>query len=387
MTELSLREKFLETLSQIFGERDLITSRFGSTSLGQIAERLSLSSSLFTKLLSGTATEGMYIRAIKNLERIKTENNLRNELEAVAKQMETQNKTSPKKYFLSGLILSSAVLGLLYFLQLNYIDKEIEQKAFDSKNLFTTFFDPDFSIPHVLPYVNNLQVQNFCPCSAFEGTWQLSKPYAIPTPYKKPGLFYVAKESELKLKCSRVEDQELSGKVMHGFEVLKHELWKDSQNESLVPKYFDPKTKNFTKEYYNLNFAEDGRFIKVAEFTSLFYNKVTIDNGNIIRKGEPSGRYASYINKEAAREHEIDVNEVLNHIVGTMTKTKCGEIKNPFCNPNTLVEGESELNFQCDFSIITENLGIGGTYPYNKTYKFIKQHYSDNLLCSCDDDS
>jgi len=68
-----------------------------------------------------------------------------------------------------------------------------------------------------------------------------------------------------------------------------------------------------------------------------------------------------------------------------MTKTRCGEIPNAFCNPNTLVEGESQMDFTCDFFINTENLGIGGTYPYTKSIRLISQHYSDNLLCSCEE--
>jgi hypothetical protein len=199
-------------------------------------------------------------------------------------------------------------------------------------------------------------------------------------------LYYLAKSSDVKLKCASSAEKEIKGKKMHGFEIMKHELWMDTKHEPLVPKYFDAKKKQYTKEFYNLDFESNPRFERVSEFTSFFYNTFQITESEVIRKGEPAGRYASYVNENAVSKYKIDLNEILNHVLGNMIKVSCEDIPNPFCNPNSLIEGESTLNFNCEFSIATENLGYGGTYPYVKGFKLINQHYSNNLLCNCTED-
>ena len=47
------------------------------------------------------------------------------------------------------------------------------------------------------------------------------------------------------------------------------------------------------------------------------------------------------------------------------------------------MEKQSVINFDCLYTIKTENLGIGGGYPYRKGYRLEKQNYSDNLTCGC----
>ena len=158
---------------------------------------------------------------------------------------------------------------------------------------------------------------------------------------------------------------------MHGF-------------KALMPKYFNAEKKQYTKEFYNLAFESDKRFEKVAEFTSFFYNTFEINKDKITRKGEPAGRYANYVNQKAVAKYKIDLNEILNHDVGDMIKVSCDDTPIPNCNPNSLKEGESTLEFTCNFTIDTENLGYGGTYPYVKKLKLVNQHYSNNLLCGCE---
>ena len=67
-----------------------------------------------------------------------------------------------------------------------------------------------------------------------------------------------------------------------------------------------------------------------------------------------------------------------------MAKIECQPAVNHFCAPNMLKEGESTIEYDCMFKIRTENLGIGGGYPYTKVYRFVKQNYADNLLCKCE---
>ena len=68
--EASIQEKFLEKLEEKYGTWSKSTSKFGNTSYGEIATALSISASQFSKLVYGTATEGMYVRSIENINRL-----------------------------------------------------------------------------------------------------------------------------------------------------------------------------------------------------------------------------------------------------------------------------------------------------------------------------
>lgn len=377
---MPLAEKLLDELEVTYGKRKPNTSKFGTTSLGEIAEQLCLSNSLISKLTSGNATQGMYERCIKNLKRIQEANRLSKEVAVLKEPVVTlPQKSAYKSLFAIMTALFALSIGFIY----TYWQKKPELPH--ATNFLENYFNPDFNSPSFLPYIPSNQVQQFCPCSGYEGEWQLNKPYVIPVPFNKPGLYFVARSSDIRLKCSTSETPELRGKIMHGFEIMKHELWMDSEQEPLMPKYFNLDQKQYTKEFYNIQFNDNPRYDKVAEISSFFYNRFNIDNDKIKRKGEPAGRYATYVNEAAVTKYKIDLNEILNHVLGDMTKVSCDEITNPYCNPNSLKAGESVLEFNCDFTIKTENLGYGGTYPYTKGFKLTNQHYSNNLLCGCNE--
>jgi hypothetical protein len=85
-------------------------------------------------------------------------------------------------------------------------------------------------------------------------------------------------------------------------------------------------------------------------------------------------------------KYQIDVKHILQNVLGNLTKTNCESTPNPFCSPNDLKEKESVIAFDCLYTIRTENLGIGGGYPYTKGFRLEKQSYSDNLTCNCTDE-
>jgi len=97
-------------------------------------------------------------------------------------------------------------------------------------------------------------------------------------PTKKPGLYYIAKASDMRMKCYRNVAADEKGKILLGFEEMSHELWIDTKRESLVPKYFNPELKNFTKEFYNIDFEGDASFKKLANITSFMFNTFEIKN-------------------------------------------------------------------------------------------------------------
>jgi len=388
---MDLQKKLLNEFEKTYGKRNPNTSRFGFTSLGEIADQLCLSNSLLTKLISGTATQGMYERCLSNLERINNTNRLGKENislkeENTILQEEITIKSSYAPIW-KVMLFMVPILGIIGMLLYNHLDTNRhstnELSAEHPSNFLNSFFNPEFSVPNFLPYVPSHKVQDYCPCSAFEGDWVLNKSYTIPIPLNQPGLYYVARSSDIKMKCSISEDEKTKGTKLHGFEIMNHELWMDTEQESLMPRFFDAEKKQFTKDFFNIDFQGDSRYVKVSDIVSFFYNKIHITNERIIRNGEPCGRYASYINQDAVSRFKIDMKEVLNYFVGDMIEVKCNDIPNPYCNPNELVEGESLLEFKCNFSIATENLGIGGNYPYAKGFRLVNQHYTHNLLCNC----
>ena len=397
----NLQEKFINKLIERYGEWEKITSKFGKYSFGEIADELCISNSQFSKLITGTATEGMYTRSIKNLNQLILHEDKVQELHAInlaqedlietLKKSPNQAKRNFKKLLFYGFLL--LVLGVIMTVAaLRFLDNEkLASRVSKSKvhiNQFaqhplSLYFDGDFESDYVSPYLNELEVQSYCPCSAYEGEWALESEYIIPLPGRKPGLYYVAKSADVRMKCQRAAKGDEKGKVLFAFENIHNELWVDKKQRSLSPKYFNAETKTYTKEFYQLDFEKNPDFVKVADIYSCFFNEFTINPDTIYRKGEPCGRFAEVLNQEIANEFEIDLQQFLENVIGSMTATQCSPIANPFCDPNDLKENISTLFFDCFFTIQTENLGLGGGYPYRKTYKFIKQNYSDNLLCEC----
>ncbi len=379
-----LQERFKDELGKTFGDWDQNGARFGNSSYGDIADKLCMSGSQFSKLLYGSATNGMYERSIKNISQLRKLKRLEDDYsELNEKFLESSKRKSPKFiYLLIGVpILLLFGYGIGTFL--NQKPPEVVPEDNHNIHALSPFFDRKFNDVHASPFLSIDEAQEYCPGSAFEGVWSLDKPYIIPLPLKRPGLYFIAKEVDMRVKCSRNVEPDQKGKLLLGFENLVHELWIDSKREPFAPKYFNVASKNYTKEFYNIDFENDSSFKKVATIKSFFFNTFELDGDLILRKGEPMGRYAESVNHELANQYKIDVKYVLQEIIGNLVKTKCASAQNNYCNPNTMVENESTIKFDCDFTINNENVGLGGSYPYAKTYRLIKQNYLDNLLCKC----
>lgn len=390
--EQTLRDKFISKLEEKYGNWDKTTSRFGSTSFGAISKDLSISASQFSKLIYGTATEGMYQRSIENIKRLIQWESIQEELnivqsenkelqEEVAQHRKKTQRSRQHLFLYTGLALVLG-LGLMYFLLA--WNQVIQNPLNESQHPLSLYFDQEFNANFNSPYLDISEVQNFCPASAYEGIWSLSKPYKLPLPgSKKPGLYYLAKSADVRMKCARFDTLDIGqGNVLYGYEYLVNEIWLDTKNTPLSPKYFDKKQKSFTKEFENLDFENNPQFKKLATIHSFFTDKFEIYPDSILRKGEPCGRYASDIDEDLVAEYEIDIKFILENIISDLTTTNCMATSNPFANPNELKEKESVICFDCLYTIGTENLGIGGGYPYQKGFRLEKQNYTDNLICN-----
>ena len=397
--EIDLKEKLIIKLEEHYGTFEILISKFGTTSFGQISNDLCISSSLFSKLIAGTATEGMYLRAIENVERLieskaleKANLDLTEKIEVLQKNKDESVTTHPisvskthtkanKKLLpitiIGGLVAAVIVLSA-YIINLQQTPKIEPVK---NTHPLSRFFDRGVDEVFDSGYLSPEEIQSYCPAAAFEGKWKLKSPYKLPLPgSSKPGVYMVAKSADIRMKCSRSAAEK--GKVLLGYEYLIHEIWVDKDRKAISPEFFDEETKNYTDEFKNLDFEHNDRFDKVATFESFFIDRFYIYPDSIVRQGEPSGRIANDINEALAKEHQIDVKFLIRDVVSNLTKTRCRQTVNPYCDPNNLQSGSS-ISFNCIYSINLENLGFGGGYPYTKTYELVEQNYADKIGCSC----
>ena len=245
-------------------------------------------------------------------------------------------------------------------------------------------FESDTKLAFSSPYLKESEVQDYCPGSAYEGNWSLNKQYKLPLPDNKPGLYYLGKSADVRMKVSRNDTLIGKGKVLLAYEYLINEIWVDSKRTPLSPKYFNNQTKQYTKEFESLIFEKTPQFKKVATIHSFFINTIEIHGDSITRKGEPCGRYATDVNKKLVRQYEIDLPHILENVLSDLTTTECSSIPNPFCDPNSLKEQLSVMSFDCLYTLRSENLGMGGGYPYQKGFRLEKQIYANNLTCHCE---
>ncbi|MGH1433338.1 MAG: hypothetical protein ACRBG0_02660 [Lewinella sp.] len=392
--EQSLKDKFITKLEEKYGAWNKSTSKFGATSFGVISQDLSISASQFTKLIYGTATEGMYQRSIENINRLLQRESIRIELAATLEEKEElerallkrqQQMAANRKKRIPYVLVSLLTGALLAYLVLPQLGGD-EEVMVAGDHPLSIYFDQDFNASFNSPYLDIAEVQDFCPCSAYEGEWGLSNQYKLPLPgSRRPGLYYLAKSADVRMKCSRYDTTALGqGYVLSAYEYLINEIWLDTKMTPLSPTYFNQEILSFTQEFEELQFEGNPQFQKVATIHSFFTDKFEIYQDSIVRKGEPCGRYASDVNQELAAEYEIDIKYILKNVLGNMTTTRCSSTVNPFCDPNDLKEKESTILFDCIYTINNENLGIGGGYPYQKGYLLKKQNYADNLICACE---
>ena len=383
-----LKERFIAKLEEQYGPWEKMTSRFGNATFGKVAKDLCISASQFSKLLSGNATEGMYIRSIRNVQRLvdaqqaATERDLA--LEQVA-QLKHQNKSIRLRIIMISLLTLLLGATAVYVYYKTNLPQQIVQFNLGQHPL-SLYFDQGFDADFDSPYLKESEVQDYCPCSAYEGTWSLADEYKLPLPgNRKPGVYYLAKSADVRMKCSKSDTLNLGrGNVLLAYEYLINEIWVDTRLTPLSPKYFDKEKKDYTPEFEDLAFEDNPQFKKAATIHSFFIDKFEIRPDSIIRRGEPCGRFATDVDQELVETYEIDLKHILENVLGDLTQTDCEPAFNQYCDPNDLKEKVSTITFDCLYTIKAENLGMGGGYPYRKGYRLEAQSYSDNLTCGCE---
>lgn len=382
--EGSAFEQFIAKLEEKYGPWSQATARFGNATYGEIAKSLNISASQFSKLLYGTATEGMYLRTIENIKRLIRQDSIRNERDKALEDFKRFRALQTRN-----IIITAAFMFLLGAIAVYLYDHR--NMADGESNSVTGhplqhYFEQGIDAAFDSPYLRETEVREYCPCSAFEGKWTMDTPFKLPLPgSRRPGLYYLARSSDLRLRCSNISAPYVGkGKAMLGHEFFVSEIWLDTEQQPLIPDYFDIEKKQFTPAFDVLKFEDEPHFIKLAELHAFNVNSFEIHPDSIVRRAELTGRFAADIDHATAKEYNIDIRHIVRNVLGNLTTTDCASVPNPYCEPNDLVEGESVMAFDCIYTIKTENLGLGGGYPYVKTFRLDKQHYSDHLECKCE---
>ena len=373
---------FISSLEKKYGPWKRSKALFGDTAYGKIASDLSISNSQFSKLLYGTGTKGMYERTFENINRLVERQAIESEYKKIKKNLSKSGTNNKRKILLFSIIFF--FLGIIFSYYFKFIDSSNIKSPYKNHPL-QEYFYPSSTKYFDSPFLNNSDVLDNCPCAGFEGRWSLYDTFKLPLPgSKKPGLYYQGKSSDLILRCSNIFDSHINqGSALIGYEHLKSEIWIDTQEENLVPKYFNSDLKIFTNQFGELTFENDKRFLKIANLSGFNVNMFEINGDSITRRAELSGRLSLDVNDELAKKYDIDIAYITKNILGDLTKTQCETIYNPYCDPNKLSEG-SQLSYNCVYTIGEENLGLSGGYPYTKTFSLKSQVYSDYISCECD---
>ena len=389
------QQEFLDKLESLYGPWEKSTSRFGEASYGKVSMDLCISPSQFSKLIYGSATEGMYVRSIRNIERLAAEQYAQTELEAVKGLLQEEKskfltlqsqKNSPKARLIFFSILAFLFGSIGSYIYMHKTITPVMESRSEITHPLLPYFEQDFGADFDSPFLNESEVQEYCPCSAYEGRWSLNESFKLPLPASgAPGLYYLAKQTDMRLKCSKIDDLNFGkGKTLAGYEYLISEIWIDTKQKPLIPIYFNKETKSYTAEFDSLRFETNQQFKKVATLHAFNVNKFYLYPDSIVRHAEITGRFASDVDENLTRAYNIDIKHILGNVLGNLIKTDCHSAPNPFCNPNDLKERESVMSFDCLYTIQAENLGMGGGYPYTKSFRLEEQNYSDNLTCRCD---
>jgi len=373
------KQAFISGLEDLYGEYQYESALFGIYNYSSISSELCYSKSHFTKLISGGASEAMYDRALKNIARLKKIA----ALEQSATQVEPKLKVSK---FDIWKLLCLALLGLFILLCYKYysISSSVPPTATNmeetSSHPLEMYFDFNDAHYYKSPYLTEEQVHEYCPCSGFEGRWQLHEEYIIPIPYKVPGLYYVGKKADIRLKCRKTKSSN-KGQELLGFENIENEIWFDQSMTPIDMTQRDEPDFDINELFDEMDIEQNESFIKIAHVFSCFYDEITITSDSIFRLGEPCGRYANGINENILKDYNLDLNHIIEYIIGNMTFAQCSAIGNEFSDPNKLENGKSILSFPCKCYSKTENLGLGGAYPYSKSIQLVEQNYQSNLFC------
>ncbi|MFA0965007.1 hypothetical protein AB9P05_24575 [Roseivirga sp. BDSF3-8] len=368
-----LYAEFVEALKKRYGTYNEETHKFESSSNTVIARELGYSDAQFSRLINGSATEGEYQRANKNLARIIKLDSLKAELAAQKKQ---SNGASKKLWVIATLVLTALCLFLAY---LHFSTPGVEKEPVAS-----TYTERDatirwaFETGYVKPYVSLDDLPDDCnyPCYKYQGKWLLNNSYKLPFFREQNGYHYVATEVTMYARCmSEASD---SGNTFEGYEYQKHEIWYDKR-ELPVDSFLD-EDGQVNEDYKELDFSQDDNFVLVASVHTFFRNEFEVNGATISRSGKVIGRDLEMVPDAELSDHFSDdtqlarvknnINRIATNRLEDFSKpVACDQASAPDADFNLIADGDI-MSFSC--RLTTSRLSLDYTKNYVLEDQYIK---------------
>jgi hypothetical protein len=375
----SLHDEFIKKVEQRYGKFMNEQFRFQEASNSEVARELNYSDAQFSRLIHLSASEGEYLRAIRNIDRILNEIKLENQVEKLKNRADGSSNEKfsflkPTSYVLSGVLLSVVV----YFIFFN--TSRDGQSEFEIPKDYTLKWS--FESAFVSPYTKLSQLPEDCnfPCYKYQGRWELKKPYKLPFFREQNGFHYLATEVNMYARC--MTEKQSDGTVLEGYEYQKHEIWYDKRKLPIDSFVNLDNRKKILPEYQGLDFSEDENFIKIAYVHTFFKNEFKINQDTIERSGKVIGRDIKFIPTESLLKYlpsEAEIGDLTNQI-NRIVFNRLQDFSRPIDCETTFVpnsdfhkvsEGD-EISFNC--TLTTGRVPLN----YEKTYVLMDQYIENS---------
>ncbi|WP_224488061.1 hypothetical protein [Robertkochia flava] len=373
-----LHQKFIELLEQLYGSFNKEKNKFESTSNSKIARDLFYSDSQFSRLINGTASEGEFKRAVRNVERSLELASLKTDGTTPVVAPKKQKRSPLPAILFLALTFSTLYFAIPYFTTPEVIAENQPQEASRFDMLKWSFENH-----YINPYVKLKELPEDCyyPCYKYQGKWTLEKEYKIPFFRERNGFHYVAKEATMYSNCLQAE-RITEGEAFEGYEYQRHEIWYDKRELPIDSFLVHSGSTKIRPEYTNAVFEEDANFVKIAYVHTFFRGEYAIDSASVYRSGKVIGRDIEFIADEQLLESlsstklledlKSEVNAIAQNRLEDFSKPiNCSPAKAPKNDFHLVDEGDT-LEFNCQFS--TGRFLV----DYNKTYR-LEYQYINNV--------
>ncbi|MFT7054878.1 MAG: hypothetical protein ACJAR3_000505 [Roseivirga sp.] len=369
--------EFVGKLAILFGEFDAELKRFQKASNSEISRQLGYSDAQFSRLINLSATDGEYVRAIQNTDRILKLLDLEKELDLVKEGQPFVAPIHPLKKGLSyGILIVLAILAT-YLAYQSGTNKSQSFNAIESRDGMLKW---SFETSYVNPFIELDDLPSDCnyACYKYQGKWELKEPYKIPFFRERNGFHYLATEVNMYARC--MSEKSTEGNVIEAYEYQRHEIWYDKRELPIDSFMVASNQSQLKKTYQDLNFENDGTFVRLAVIHTFFRNEFNLDSTEISRSGKVVGRDVEFISEDILSKEfssKALVNDALSQVNAIIANRledfsrpiSCAFAELPKDDYNLIVAGD-EISFDCQMT--TSRFSIN----YNKTYvlkdQFIK---------------
>lgn len=375
----SLHDEFIKKVEQRYGKFMDEQFRFQEASNSEVARDLNYSDAQFSRLIHLSASEGEYLRAIRNIDRILNEIKLENQVEKLKNKALKDaggdfSIIKPILFAILGIVLASLFYFFFFKSSSNGSISEEIPKDYTLRWSFESAF--------VSPYTKLRQLPNDCdfPCYKYQGQWKLKKPYKLPFFREQNGFHYLATEVNMYARC--MTEKQPDGTVLEGYEYQKHEIWYDKRKLPIDSFVNLNNRKEILPEYQSLDFSKDKNFVKIAYVHTFFKNEFEIVEDTIIRSGKVVGRDIEFIPLESLLKYlptELEIGYITNQI-NRIVFNRLQDFSRPIDCETTFVpnadfhkisEGD-EISFNC--TLTTGRVPLN----YEKTYVLMDQYIENS---------